>query len=134
MSRFIQDIFALFCGQTLPADSFAESSFISSLIMFIFLDSFILSSHKHTVLLKKLGQTVHGTETSTERPACVSTDPVKLPPCKMLLLCVVAVAFWERPRLVGFGSEGAAPGRTDRRGICVAMQGIITYKQLISLL
>lgn len=55
----------------------------------------------------------NSTETSAESPACVSTDPVKLPPCKMLLLCV-AVAFWERPRLAGFGSEGAAPGRTDR--------------------
>lgn len=77
---------------------------------------------------------MHGTETSTERPACVSTDPVKLPPCKMLLLCVVAVAFWERPRLAGFGSEGAAPGRTDRWGICDAMQDIIKYTQLILLL
>lgn len=36
-------------------------------------------------------------------------------PCMMLLLWLVVEGFWDRPRLVGFGSAAAAPEQTKEQ-------------------
>lgn len=47
-------------------------------------------------------------------------------PCMMLLLWLVVEGFWDRPRLVGFGSAAAAPKQTKEQfgavSLCIYME------------